>query len=51
MLVEFLKEWQVYRPGQVATLAGGVADALIRRGIARPAPEADAGKKPKKPRA
>ncbi len=42
MPVEFLKEWQAYRIGAVATLAGGVADALVRRGIARPL-DADAG--------
>lgn len=45
MLVEFLKEYLCHRIGAVVALPGGVADALIRRGICRPAPAA--GKKAK----
>lgn len=40
MLVEFVKPYGVFLPGRVADLTGGVADVLLRRGIARPAPVA-----------
>lgn len=40
MVIEFLAEWAIYQPGQVALFDGGAADVLIRRGIARPRPVA-----------
>lgn len=37
MLVEFVRQHLHFAPGRVVDLAGGVADTLIRRGVARPA--------------
>jgi hypothetical protein len=35
--IEFLKDWRVYKPGQVTdAIQPGVADVLFKRGIARP---------------
>lgn len=43
MRLEFLRDWPPYRPGQVADYPhDGAADVLIRRGLARPAPVAEA---------
>jgi hypothetical protein len=39
--IEFLKEWMKYKLGDTTEdVAGGVADVLFMRRIARPAPEA-----------
>lgn len=43
MRIEFVTDYQSHPAGQILDLAGGVADVLVRRGIARPAPVAEAG--------
>lgn len=49
MRIEFLKDHGAHRAGAVVDQPGGVADALIRRGIARPAGDGDSppARKPK----
>ena len=36
MIVEFLRQHYHIPPGRVLDLAGGVADVLVKRGVARP---------------
>lgn len=52
MRIEFLKDHGVYRAGAVVDHPHpGVADVLVRRGIARPAPAGKPATRPlKKPR-
>lgn len=46
MRIEFVTDYQSHPAGQILDLAGGVADVLVRRGIARPAPIAETAPEP-----
>ena len=50
MRIEFLKEWMRYRVGETTDqVAGGVADVLVMRRIARPVPVAEVASVPPAP--
>jgi hypothetical protein len=38
MILKLLKPWRSKLPGDIITIGGGVADAMIRRGIAAEEP-------------